>query len=151
MLMHYNTFSKLAALATLCSSMLIFEIALAAQDPSPEASYASMLKTKVEPKYTEQAFQAGLTGKVILLVKVDRNGIPTQVRFLKWSGRNGDKPLGLDKAAIEAVRQWRFSPGVKWGKAVPVSASIEVEFDFHQHPEQRPTQPPQPSDRPVRI
>jgi periplasmic protein TonB len=36
--------------------------------------------------------------------------------------------LGLDQKAIEAVQKWRFRPGLKDGKAVPVFANIEVNF-----------------------
>jgi TPR repeat protein len=40
------------------------------------------------------------------------------------------RPLGfgLDETAIEAVRQWRFRPATKDGKAVNVQATIEVNF-----------------------
>ena len=144
--MRHNTLSKLAVLAAWFSS-LVFEIALPAQVASPEITSAPAVRTRVEPKYTGAAFQAGITGKAILFVKVDKNGVPTQVKFIRWSGRNGDKPFGLDQAAVKAVREWRFSPRVEWGKAEPFSASIEVEFDFHRHPEQLP----QPADRAVRI
>ena len=36
--------------------------------------------------------------------------------------------LGLDEKAMEAVRKWKFKPGVKDGKAVTVEAQIEVNF-----------------------
>jgi TonB family protein len=36
--------------------------------------------------------------------------------------------LGLDEAAIEAVRQWKFKPGYQDGKPVAVAATIEVNF-----------------------
>jgi TonB family protein len=36
--------------------------------------------------------------------------------------------MGLDQKAIEAVRQWRFEPGLKDGKPVPVTANLELNF-----------------------
>jgi periplasmic protein TonB len=36
--------------------------------------------------------------------------------------------LGLDQKAIEAVQKWKFKPGMKDGRAVPVQATIEVNF-----------------------
>jgi protein TonB len=36
--------------------------------------------------------------------------------------------MGLDQKAIEAVRQWRFKPGMKNG--MPVSVKVEVEVNF---------------------
>jgi len=36
--------------------------------------------------------------------------------------------LGLDQKAIEAVRQWRFKPGMKEDQPVSVKATVEVNF-----------------------
>jgi len=115
-------------------------VALAAILPAqnPEASVAPHIKSRVEPRYTSEALQAGLIGKVLLSVRVDANGAPTEVKFLRWIGRYGDDPLGLDNTAIEAVRQWRFYPQIKWGTREPFQANVTVDFDFHRHPEQAP-------------
>jgi protein TonB len=34
----------------------------------------------------------------------------------------------LDQAAIETVRQWRFTPAVKKGRAVPTLATAPITF-----------------------
>ena len=112
-------------------------LAAMAMAQNPEANVSLMVKTRVEAKYTAEAFQASVVGKVMLFVKVDANGVPTEVKFVRWTG-NGDGPLGLDQSAVDAVRQWRFYPKIEWGKPVPCDASITVEFDFRHHPGQAP-------------
>ena len=53
---------------------------------------------------------------------VRRNGKAVGIKVTKSLG------LGLDEKAIEAVQKWRFKPGTKDGKPVPVIASVEVNF-----------------------
>jgi TonB family protein len=53
---------------------------------------------------------------------VDINGMPQEIRVVKPLG------LGLDQKAIEAIQKWRFKPGMKDGKPVPVQAIVEVNF-----------------------
>ncbi len=77
---------------------------------------------KVEPEYSEEARKAKWQGTVVLTVIVDEMGRPNHVSVLRSLG------LGLDQKAIDAVSQWRFKPGQKDGKAVPVIATIEVNF-----------------------
>jgi TonB family protein len=36
--------------------------------------------------------------------------------------------LGLDEAAMEAIEQWSFQPGLKDGEPVSVRATVEVKF-----------------------
>jgi periplasmic protein TonB len=80
------------------------------------------LLKKVEPEYSEEARKAKLTGTVVLSIVVDPSGNAVSPRITKSMG------LGLDEKAIEAVKQWKFKPGYKDGKAVPVMASVEVNF-----------------------
>lgn len=83
---------------------------------------APVLVYKKEPEYSEEARKAKYQGTVTLYVEVDTSGKATNIRVLHSLG------LGLDEKAIEAVKQWKFRPGMKDGKPVPVAASIEVNF-----------------------
>ncbi len=83
---------------------------------------APQLVFKVEPEYSEEARKAKFQGTVVLYVVVDEKGQPRDLRVVRPLG------LGLDQKAIEAVQKWRFKPGLKDGRAVPVSAQIEVNF-----------------------
>jgi protein TonB len=77
---------------------------------------------KVEPEYSEEARKAKFQGTVILFVVVDEKGNPRDLKVIRPLG------LGLDQKAIEAVEKWKFNPGKKDGKPVPVQATIEVNF-----------------------
>ena len=83
---------------------------------------APSVLSKIEPEYSEEARKAKWQGTVVLSVIVDELGRPKSVRVQRSLG------LGLDQKAIEAVSQWRFKPGLKDGKPVPVMATIEVTF-----------------------
>jgi TonB family protein len=77
---------------------------------------------KVQPTYTKEAAKAKLEGTVMLLVVVDQEGIPRDLRVTRPLGG------GLDEKALEAVRQWRFRPGMKDGKPVAVQTYVQVNF-----------------------
>lgn len=77
---------------------------------------------KVEPKYTQEAYQARVQGTVLLYAQIDPNGHAVNIRVLHGLG------LGLDENAIEAVRTWTFSPGMKGDEPVTVEAQIAVNF-----------------------
>jgi protein TonB len=83
---------------------------------------APSVLSKVEPEYSEEARKAKWQGTVVLSLVVDDQGRPQNLKVLHSLG------LGLDQKAIEAVEKWRFKPGMKDGKPVPVMATIEVNF-----------------------
>lgn len=77
---------------------------------------------KPEPEYSEEARKAKYQGEVWLSVVVDEKGVPQDIKVTRKLG------LGLDEKAIEAVRKWRFKPGMKDGKPVAVQATVAVSF-----------------------
>lgn len=87
-----------------------------------DVSQAPVLLYKVDPDYSEQAKKSRYEGIVLLRLIIDEDGIPRDIRVVQSLG------LGLDEKAIEAVRHWRFQPGVKDGRAVSVDANVEVSF-----------------------
>jgi len=83
---------------------------------------APVIITRVEPVYPAEARARGISGIVIVEARVSEEGIVDDVRVLK------PLPYGLDQAAIDGVKQWRFRPGMKDGKAIPVIFNITVNF-----------------------
>lgn len=77
---------------------------------------------KPEPEYSEEARKAKFQGAVMLSIIIDENGKTRDVKVIRPLG------LGLDEKAIEAVLRWRFKPSLKDGRAVAVSANVEVNF-----------------------
>jgi TonB family protein len=99
-------------------------------DPGPqigagEAGGVSrpQLIQKIEPMWTEEARQAGISGMVLVSLTVDPEGMPQDLVVTRKLGS------GLDEMALEAVRQWRFRPGLKDGEGVAVR-DVTVAVDF---------------------
>jgi TonB family protein len=83
----------------------------------------SKLIRKVEPVYPEQAKSAQLSGKVVLLVTVDEEGLVADVEAV--SGH----PILADSAVAAAI-QWRYSPTLLNSEPVPVIVTVTVIFSF---------------------
>jgi protein TonB len=77
--------------------------------------------TDVPPVYPAIARAARVEGIVILEVVIGADGSVRDPRVLR------SIPL-LDAAAVEAVRQWRFTPTLLNGEPVPVVMTITVSF-----------------------
>ena len=90
---------------------------------------APRLYYKIEPSYTREAHDRHVQGTVVLYIDVEPSGTPDNIKVIK------SLDAGLDRKAIEAVRQWRFDPGTKSGKPVTVAATIEVKFQLGDDPE----------------
>lgn len=80
------------------------------------------LLREVKPDYTDEARRAGIVGEVLLEIVVRRDGGVGDVSVVRGLGR------GLDGRAVDAVRQWRFSPARRRGTPVDVLVEVAVEF-----------------------
>jgi protein TonB len=76
---------------------------------------------KVNPVYPPIARSARVQGVVILELTVDTQGFVTDARVLR------SIPL-LDQAALDAVRQWQYTPTLLNGIPVPVVMTATVQF-----------------------
>ena len=86
---------------------------------------APALVYRVDPKYPDFAAQAQIEGLVILEATVDVEGNVESVRVLRSHGL-------LDQAAIDAVKQWRYSPLVLNNKPFPFILTVTVRFSVQR-------------------
>jgi len=83
----------------------------------------SRLIRRIEPAYPELAKRARVQGRVILQVNVDEEGNVSDIKV------SSGHPL-LNDAAINAVKQWKYSPTLLNGEPVPVYATVTVIFNL---------------------
>jgi len=77
----------------------------------------------VLPVYPQIAKTAHIQGTVMLHAIIDKDGSIQELQYL--SG-----PPLLMRAAMDAVKQWRYSPTLLNGEAVPVETQIQVIFSL---------------------
>ncbi len=80
------------------------------------------------PDYPRLSQRAGEEGKVLMKVLVSAEGLPESVEVIKTSGFER-----LDKAAVTAVKQWRFEPARKGGKALSAYVNVPLSFSLTQN------------------
>lgn len=79
----------------------------------------------VPPVYPRIAQESRVEGIVILEAVIDVDGSVRDVRVLRSA------PL-LDQAAMDAVRQWRFTPTLLNGVPVPIIMTVTVRFSLKE-------------------
>jgi len=119
---------KLAALATAC--VLAFAPAALAQEvyrPGDGVTSPRLLM-EVKPGYTAEAMRAGISGMVRMACVVLLDGTVGDVKVIEALD------AGLDEEAVKTLKKWRFEPGQKDGKAVPVLVEVEMTFTLRDGP-----------------
>ena len=84
------------------------------------------LLQEVKPRYTAEAMRAKIQGSVWLEVVVLPDGSVGNVSVTK----SLDSVFGLDQQAMNAAKQWRFSPGTRFGEPVSVLVGLELYFNL---------------------
>jgi hypothetical protein len=122
------------------------------QDAAPDANgiykiggavSAPIVTNQVEPEMPEQARIAKMGAKVLVNLDVDASGNPANVHaerviLVNSNGNASSGPLnggsadtfGFDEKAVEAVKQYRFTPSKLNGVGVPVELNVEVTFQI---------------------
>jgi protein TonB len=86
---------------------------------------APALLKRVEPTYPDIAIVAKVTGLVILEATVAADGTVESVRVLR-------SVKFLDQAAVDAVKQWKYSPLVLNGIPTPFVLSVTLNFSVKE-------------------
>ena len=80
---------------------------------------------QIEPEFSERARKKHIAGTVVVGFVVDEKGTPQTVKV------NTSSNHALDRNALDAVRQWRFTPAIVDGTPTPVIMSVEVDFELY--------------------
>lgn len=110
-----------------------------------EAEMRPLRIQKIDPIYPGVAVQAHVEGTVVLDIRVNTSGgVDEAVRL-------GGPPT-LGPPAIEAVKQWKYTPYVKDGQAISVVSTVRLNFSLAEN-ENGVTSEPLPLEeaRPPRI
>lgn len=75
------------------------------------------------PRYPTRALRRGDSGTVLVRAEIGPDGVPTSVSIADGSGSRL-----LDRAAMEAVEQWRFHPAMQDGR--PTTGTVEIPIAF---------------------
>jgi beta-lactamase regulating signal transducer with metallopeptidase domain len=112
----------------------------------PGEFQASRLVYKADPIYPEPAIKEHVGIRVMLNINVNTEGLVTDAEVTKsqtvppdrdskgnWvGGVHSGVIKGINDAAINAVKQWKYSPTLLNGKAIPVMATVVITFTFNK-------------------
>ncbi len=96
--------------------------------PTAEKVKSAKLFKMVQPVYPAKAKQLRISGRVEIYALIGKDGTTHALWVLE-----SPAPM-LTAAALDAVRQWRYSPTTLCGKKVPVGTVITVIFTLGQAP-----------------
>ncbi|HEY0503846.1 MAG TPA: energy transducer TonB [Lysobacter sp.] len=75
------------------------------------------------PRYPSQSLRRGESGTVMVRADIGIDGVPTSVEVADGSGSRY-----LDRAAVDAVKRWRFRPAMRDGQPEPGTVMVPISF-----------------------
>lgn len=100
---------------------------------------------KVTPAYPEECKKEGIEGEVILKVSTDKKGEVEDVEVLRSVHPD------LDRAAVAALKQWKYQPVIKDKKSVPVVFAVKVYFKLREPTVSQSLAPPSTDEEKLKI
>lgn len=93
-----------------------------AQAGGDDRNSKSMLRSRIDPVYPQQAAMDGLEGVVTMRVTVGKDGAPTKVEVVDYSDRIFVSP------ARRAIFRWRWEPAYENGEPIEWTYLAEMPF-----------------------
>jgi protein TonB len=91
-------------------------------EPPPVIREAKLVR-RVNPDYPSAAKKEGIVGSVDLQLTVSQQGVVKDAKVV-----NSTPPDVFDKAALAAVRKWKYDP--RFIDGLPSEAELKVHLDF---------------------
>jgi len=85
----------------------------------PRAIYAP------DPEYTDKARKERQQGTVVIKMVVGSDGLPRDIKVSRTLSPE------FDKAAIDAVKKWKFTPATRDSKPIAVEIDVEMAFRLY--------------------
>lgn len=77
-----------------------------------------------QAEFSDEARRKKYQGVCMVALIVDTHGNPQDLRVIRALG------MGLDEKALEVIRKYKFKPGTKDGKPVPVRITVRIDFNL---------------------
>jgi protein TonB len=124
--MSWNRIARVAA-ALLVTAAVAAPAIYASVDPAQVRVGGDIKEPKkikdVKPVYPEAAKAAGIQGIVIIETIIGTDGAVTEAKVLRSVPE-------LDRAAIDAVMEWKYTPTLLNGEPVKVIMTVTVTFSL---------------------
>jgi len=112
---------RIGRFAAVLSGMLLAAAACAKSETSPPA-----VVSQVQPAYPAEVGDTRLSGNVVIEFTVDEEGRVQDMRVVTSTHR------AFEKAALAALREWRFEPGVRNGRPVKTKIRLPIAFNSEE-------------------